>query len=85
MSWVSDVWDWYIANRETAAPLLAPLGSVVVGMARSHREGERAAGKALTVSAVTRVDHVRRLSDLVAKLAARAAAGLRKSHRSPRH
>ena len=32
MSWVSDAWDWYVANRETAAPLLAPLGSVLVGM-----------------------------------------------------
>lgn len=32
MAWVSDAWDWYIANRETAAPLLAPLGSVFVGM-----------------------------------------------------
>ena len=32
MSWLSDAWDWYIANRETAAPLLAPLGSVLVGM-----------------------------------------------------
>jgi hypothetical protein len=32
VAWVSDAWDWYIANRETAAPLLAPLGSVLVGM-----------------------------------------------------
>jgi hypothetical protein len=32
MSWLSSAWDWYIANPEIAAPLLAPLGSVFVGM-----------------------------------------------------
>jgi hypothetical protein len=32
VSWISDALDWYAANRETAAPLLAPLASVLVGM-----------------------------------------------------
>jgi hypothetical protein len=39
-------------------------------------------GKALTVATVTRVNHARRLGDLVAKTAAVAAAGLRKFHRT---
>ena len=47
-----------------------------------HADGEGAAGKVLTVSAVTCENHKRRLSDLVAKPAALAAAGLRKSHRT---
>src|SRR3954453_15789356 len=47
-----------------------------------HADGEGAAGKALTVSAVTRVDHKRRLNDLVAKSTALAAAGLRRSRRT---
>jgi hypothetical protein len=45
-----------------------------------HADGEGAAGKALTVSAVARVYYGRRLSDLVAKPAALAAASLRKYH-----
>ena len=29
---VVGAWDWYVANRDNVAPLLAPLGSIVVGM-----------------------------------------------------
>jgi hypothetical protein len=47
-----------------------------------HPDGKCAAGKALTVGAVTRANHVRRLGDLVAEPAALAAAGLRKFHRT---
>jgi hypothetical protein len=46
-----------------------------------YPDGERTAGKALAVRAVTRVNQVRRLRDLVAEPAALAAAGLWKSHR----
>jgi hypothetical protein len=52
-------------------------------MVYQYRDGESAAGKELTGSAVARVDHVRRLSDLVAKPAALAASCLQRFHRSP--
>ena len=74
MSWVSDAWDWYIANRETAAPLLAPLGSVLVGM------GTIIVGGAVAWSALrqartatnrhreqTRADQQRRLTESFSK------------------
>ena len=51
-------------------------------LVHDHPDGKCAAGKALTVGAVTRVNHLRRLGDLVAKSAALAAAGLRKFHRT---
>jgi len=44
-----------------------------------HREG--AAGQALAIGAVAGVDQLRRLANLVAQLAALAAAGLRELHR----
>ena len=45
----------------------------------SHREG--AAGQALAIGAVARVDQLRSFGDLVTNLAALTAAGLRKLHR----
>jgi hypothetical protein len=47
-----------------------------------HPDGKCTAGKALAVGTVTRVNHARRLGDLVAKTALVAAAGLRKFHRT---
>lgn len=32
MSFLSDPWGWYAANREAVTPLLAPLASVLVGL-----------------------------------------------------
>ena len=48
--------------------------------AHQHRQGERVAGEGLTISAGTCVEHGRHSGDLVAKPAASAAAGQRKSH-----
>lgn len=52
-------------------------------VSRKHnRHRERATGHALAVRAMASVDHVRRLSDLVAERTTLATAGLRELHRN---